>query len=146
MNEAGHESENEVSFIEPIKAGHIFFYDSKTDEVVHLRNDIFEAAQENSEGMNLELTDEEKLDAEDAWEILADRQGRYFEMPSPPPELLIEWDKEFAASGQENHEAFLAAQTNQFLLEWLESVKVNVPEKVEEPASDTGRRRSRRPN
>jgi hypothetical protein len=137
-------AEQSVSFVEPIKAGHVFFYDTQTDEVVHLRRDIFEAARENSEGMDLELTKAEELDAEDAWEILADENGRYLQMPLPSQNVIQDWEREFEAAGLESWDDYYAARLNELLLVWLDNVEVEPSAPAGQPGTpDQGLRRSR---
>ncbi len=140
--DANQRAEFELTFLEPIKAGHVFFYDTETDEVVHMRRDIFEAARLNSEGMDLELTESEQLDAEDAWEILADGEGRYLKMPPPPRKELHEWDRKFQASGAEDRDDYFASRMIQYLSSWLDSLKV---EPVKPATSDLGLRSRSRP-
>jgi hypothetical protein len=115
----------DASFLAAIKAGHVFFFDLELDEVVHFRRDIYEAAQLDDEGMDLDLTTEEEADAEDAWEIIEDQVGRYEAMPMVSEELATRWEKEFEASGKEDRENFLAEKVNLHLLAWLDSFNAN---------------------
>ncbi len=124
-----------MEFLEPIKAGHVFFYDLETDEVVHFRGDIYEAAQASNEGMNLDLTKEEQRDAEDAWEILDDQMGRYQSMPAPDATLIEEWEKEFSDSGVGTWEAFQAERVHGLLQEWLDTFKDDSSEEGEETSA-----------
>jgi hypothetical protein len=109
----------ETSFLEPLKQGHVFFYDLELDEVVHFRKEIYDAALEDDDGMDIDLTKEEEADAEDAWEIIDDESGRYEAMPRVPVEMVTAWESEFAAAGSKDWETFLATKMNEFVLNWL---------------------------
>lgn len=122
MHERLDENKPDETFLEAIKLGHLFFYDTETDEVVHLRKDIYEAAEENEDGLDLDLTPQEQEDAEDAWEIIGDDQGRFLAMPPIPEEITDEWEKEFQAAKLENWDEFCAKKIHAVLLDWLDSV------------------------
>jgi hypothetical protein len=112
-----------ITFLEPLKQGHLFFYDFEMDEVVHFRKEIYEAALEDNEGLDIELTKEEESDAEDAWEIIEDTSGRYEALPRVPVEMAAAWKDEFAASEGKDWEAFLVGRMNEFLLNWLTEIE-----------------------
>lgn len=114
---------DDFSFLEPIKQGHVFFYDTETDEVVHFRKDIYEAAQLDEEGMDLDLTPAEQDDAEDAWDIIADDGQRYLAMPPIAEETGEEWRAEFEASGKKDWEDFCARKIHSALNDWLDRVE-----------------------
>jgi hypothetical protein len=121
----------ETSFIEPLKQGHVFFYDLELDEVVHFRKEIYDAALEDNEGMDIDLTKEEEADAEDAWEIIEDENGRYEAMPRVPVEMVTAWESEFAAAGSKDWETFLATKMNEFVLNWLSEFEEDGADEVE---------------
>lgn len=123
MSENINEPKTDESFLEAIKLGHLFFYDTETAEVVHLRKDIYEAAEMDEDGMDLELTEEEQEDAEDAWEIIADDGERYLAMPPIAEELGDKWRKEFEDAKLKDWEDFCARKINQVLLDWLDSIE-----------------------
>jgi hypothetical protein len=112
-----------ISFIEPLRQGHIFFYDLELDEVVHFRKEIYDAALEDNEGLDIDLTKEEEADAEDAWEIIEDQRGRYEALPRVPIELASAWKNEFAASAGKDWEAFRCERMNKFILNWLKEIE-----------------------
>jgi len=107
-------------FLDAIRAGHLFFYDLEEDEIVHLRREIFEAAQRSSDGIDIELSAAEQADAEDAWEILEDSQGRYEAMPPISEETLETWKKEFGDAQGPEWDAFYAEKFHDELVAWLD--------------------------
>lgn len=113
-----------LSFKEPIQNGHVFFYDLQTDEVVHFRKDIYDAALENRDGLDIELTKSEQDDAEDAWDIIEDQIGRYEALPPIPESTAKVWEKEFAAAGGKDWEAFLLDKMNEYVLNWMAEFEV----------------------
>ncbi len=128
MNQIQYLSELMNGFVKAVKEGHVFFYDSETDEVVHFRQEIYRAAQNRDEPYLSKLSAEEGCDGEDARLIVSDEVERFLGMPDPSPETKQRWVANFtqvqrmAPSIIYDWELFRAERFSELLMEWLQGI------------------------